>query len=142
MDNNKYGIRTNEDIEPALQMIRDKVCERLETGADRNICLLVCEELLIHLLMNDSSDIIVEAVTGRRACVKIYATGEPDELFDHSREVRRDDLQYSISRNILRRYDRQIEYKHSNNRNSYRISPRNDKNGSLQGEILAYYDRM
>ena len=140
MSRTEYNVRTNEDIEPALQMIRERICERLESDTEKNICILVCEELLTHLLMNGSSEIRVEAVAGRRPCVKLSAQGEPDELFDHTREVRRDDLQYSISKNILSQYDRLIEYRYSKGKNIYRISPRSEKGETLQDEILAFYD--
>ena len=140
MNNSEYNVKTNGDIEPALQMIRDTICERIENETDKNICLLLSEEVLLHLLMNGSSDIRVEAVAGRRSCVKIYAPGEPDELFYQTKETRRDDLQYSISRNILRQYDSRIEFRYIKNRNIYRISPHNDKTDSLQEEILDFYD--
>ncbi|MBQ9444068.1 MAG: ABC transporter ATP-binding protein [Lachnospiraceae bacterium] len=142
MENAEYIVNTNGDIEPVLQMIRERICERLDTEANKNICALLCEELLIHLLLNGSRDIRVAAVSGYRPYVRIDAQGEPDELFDHSREARRDDLLYSISGNILRQYDRFIEYRYVKNRNIYRISPQDDKSESLKDEILAFYDGM
>ena len=140
MSKTEYNVRTKGDIEPALQMIRERIWERLESDTEKNICILVCEELLTHLIMNGSSEIRVEAVAGRRPCVKLSAQGEPDELFDHTREVRRDDLQYSISKNILSQYDRLIEYRYIKGKNIYRICPRSEKYETLQDEILAFYD--
>ena len=134
------SVKDRAGIGPALKLIEDTVCAGMKEPAGINLCLLLSEELLLHLLEEGCTDIKVTAQVTFGPCVKMSARGEPDELFTALETGRGDDTQDEINRKVLRQYDRYIEYRHAGSKNHYRISPSAGTCFRLKDEILDYYE--
>ena len=133
------GVPGAGDIETALHKIGDQVLSRLDNKESRNLSMLLCEEMLLHIFHIGGADIRISAGGVIRPYIVITAEGEADELFGLDKGRDRDDLQYEINRNILKQYDSFIDHRFIRNRNIYRIYIRPDNTELLKDEILEYY---
>ena len=80
MQNKTITVNQESDFEPALRLIEEKACTGL-VGQEKNTCILLSEELMLHLLGSGYSHIRVSAGGSRNPRAEFSVSGEPDSFF-------------------------------------------------------------
>ena len=132
------------DLPAAMQMIESIIDSRRSGTEEKTLCLLLSEELLMHLLQAGYTGINIRSTRlGGRAFV-LTAKGEQDALFSDGFLKRTgqdaEDIETEINRNILSEYDGLIDYRYRRETNVYSIYPGLKDSARITDEILDYYE--
>ena len=144
MVRNSITVNQMSDLPAALQMIEEKIGSRLSWQEEKPLCMLLAEELLMHLLQAGYTGICIRSIRLGGRAVVLTAPGEPDALFSGSlreksgQETER--IETEINRNILGEYDGNIDYRYRMRKNIYTIYPGQKDSARITDEILDYYE--
>ena len=139
MHNRTINVNQESDFGPALLLIEEEACASL-MEQEKNTCILLSEELMLHLLQSGYSPVQVRIKGKKHPYMEFSVSGEPDSFFILDSDQRQSALEARINGNILRTYDRYIDYRYNHQTGRYRIYPEQNQSAALTGEILDYYN--
>ena len=132
MHNRTINVNQESDFGPALLLIEEEVCASL-MEQEKNTCILLSEELMLHLLQSGYSPVQVRIKGKKHPYMEFSVSGEPDSFFILDSDQRQSALEARINGNILRTYDRYIDYRYNHQTGRYRIYPEQNQSAALTG---------
>ena len=128
------------EIDAAAAFVK-QCCASAAKDEGRDVCPLICEELLLRLLNLGFPKIHVTMKGRLRKRIEISAEGERAELFGANSETEEESISAQISDSILEQYADHFICQYRQGVNLYDIYLRKRKDMDLTDEICAFYQQ-